>query len=95
MLFFHFLFCPAPLPVYLPCLCPGHKFLTFAHILLIPMACRGWKSAYPEFMFPWSRDTCLRHVSKQLEPCTDWINGIIYKILKITSRSPFFREATK
>jgi hypothetical protein len=50
---------------------------------------------HPKVTFSCSWDTCLGPASKHLVPFTDGVDGIIYQILKIVSKSPFIREANK
>jgi hypothetical protein len=76
-------------------ICLGHPIPTITHALLVPMVCRGHRSTHPWVTVPSPRDTCPGSTSKWLEPFTYRINGIICQILKIVSKSPFFREANK
>jgi hypothetical protein len=49
----------------------------------------------PRSHFPGPKYTCPEPTSKWLALFTDGINGIIYQILKIVSKSPFFGKANK
>jgi hypothetical protein len=89
-------------PLLLPCLsthhvsvCPEHLVSTLTHTLLVPMACRGCRSIHPQVTLSCARNTCPVSASKWLAPFTDEINGVVHQILKIVSKSPFFREANK
>jgi hypothetical protein len=83
--------CPSICHAYV---CPEHLVPTLAHILLIPMACRGHGNTRPVVSFPCPRDTCPQATSKWLAPFIDGAYGVRYQNLKIVCMS-LFREANK
>jgi hypothetical protein len=59
------------------------------------MAYRDHGSTHPKVTFPSPREIFLGPASKWLSPFTDGASGIRYQVLKIFSKSLFFREANK
>jgi hypothetical protein len=74
---------------------PGYLVPTLAHAFHVLMAYRGCRNAYSEVILPCVRDICPGPTSKWLAPFTNGVCGIRHQVLKIVSKSPFFREANK